>query len=177
MESIYLLLLSITLRNQCHTFNVSWEKVWENHKLCGKIIRKEKGGLLCSFSLVSKGCWSVLALWKPQVTLSTLFGELEIHFWVFLPSWWWMKERAARQFCAENILLVDNSPRLWEPITRLQRISPHHWTDNLLKWIFYVQASQLRKRINIDNLRLFWTQLDHFRRGSMAKKHFVFGGL
>ena len=104
-------------------------------------------------------------------------------------SFWWIgektflgvfarlvKERAAGQFCAENILLVDNSPRLWEPITRLQRISPHHWTDNLLKWIFYVQAPQFKRRINIDNLGLFWTQLDHFRRGSMAKKHFVFGG-
>ena len=170
-----MLLLSITLRNQWHTFNVSLQKVWENHKLCGKIIRKEKGSLLCSFSLVSKGCWSELALWRPQVTPSTLFGELEKTFLgVFARL---VKERAAGQFCAENILLVDNSPRLWEPITRLQRISPHHWTDNLLKWIFYVQASQLRRRINIDNLGLFWTQLDYFRRDTMAKEHFVFGGL
>ena len=104
-------------------------------------------------------------------------------------SFWWfgdiflgvfaqlLKERAAGQFRAENILLVDNSPRLWEPITRLQRISPHHWTDNLLNWIFYVQASQLRRRINIDNLGLFWTQLEYFRRDTMAKEHFVFGGL
>ena len=170
-----MLLLSITLRNQWHTFNVSLQKVWENHKLCGKIIRKEKGSLLCSFSLVSKGCWSELALWRPQVTPSTLFGELEKTFLgVFARL---VKERAAGQFCAENILLVDNSPRLWEPITRLQRISPHHWTDNLLKWIFYVQAPQFRRRININNLGQFWTQWDHFRRGSMAKKHFVFGGL
>ena len=128
------------------------------------------------FALLFFSCIKGMLKW--QSTLKTSSDPFYSFWWIgektFLGVFARLvKERAAGQFCAENILLVDNSPRLWEPITRLQRISPHHWTDNLLKWIFYVQASQLRRRINIDNLGLFFTQLEHFRHSTMAKKHFV----
>ena len=153
---------------------------------CKKYEKKIRSFVVKSSERRKGVCSALFLLYQRDAEVTKHFEDLKWPLLCFLVNWrktfldvfaQLMKERAAGQFCAENILLVDNSPRLWEPITRLQRISPHHWTDNLLKWIFYVQAPQFKRRINIDNLGLFWTQLDHFRRGSMAKKHFVFGGL
>ena len=77
VESINLLLLSITLRNQCHTFNVSLQKVWE--KIRSFVVKSsERRKLLC---------FALFLLYQRDAEVTKHFEDLKWPILLFLVNW------------------------------------------------------------------------------------------